>query len=399
MIKAVLLDLDDTLLRANTEAFVKEYLRIADEFFMLRWGDAGRVSQAIVDGARRIMTNQPRSIEMLNSDVMMEALVETTGQSVDEIQAAFDAFHQSVHPILKRCTNPMADAPALVQYLKDQGYAVVIATNPVYAADATFQRLSWAGLPPADSFALVTHSGNMHFAKPDPAYYAEIVARIGVEPDEAVMVGDSLRNDIEPAARLGMNTYYIPVDGDMAGHEAAGTLHDLYVHVREQEWLDNLLPPPISPPIVEPEMQGNVGALFGMLGDVKPHYWDQHPDPNEWSIMQIVCHLMESERTVQRPRLQRILAEDNPFLVAPHPPPGPKEAGACERDGMNAARGFAHERQQTIEWLRNLAPEDWGRRARHSIFGPTSLLEMAHFTAQHDRLHLNQLCRTLGRCQ
>lgn len=393
MIKAVLLDLDDTLLCANTDAFVREYLRIMDEFFTQRWGTV-QVSQAIVNGARRIMTNQPRSIECVNSKVMVEALIESTGQPDDHIQAAFDEFHQSVHSVLQQYTEPVADAPALVQYLEEQGYAVVIATNPIYPADATYQRLEWAGLPPADSYALVTHSGNMHFAKPDPAYYAEIVARIGVEPDEAVMIGDSLRNDIEPAARLGMNTYYIPFESNTTPETtSAGTLRDFYVQVAEYGWLDNLLPRPISPDMIEPELRGNIGALFGTLGNVKPHCWEQKPDPVEWSIMQIVCHLRESERAVQRPRLQRILAEDNPFLFAPYPSPSQNEAGACERDGMRAARGFAQERQQTIEWLGNLAPQDWGRPARHRVFGQTSLLEMSHLTAHHDRLHLNQLSR------
>jgi HAD superfamily hydrolase (TIGR01549 family) len=401
MIKAVLLDLDDTLLRANTETFVREYLRILNEFFSRRWGTT-RVSQTVVDSARHIMTNQPRDIELLNGEVMLEAFVQNTGKSAYELWAAFDEFHQNVHPLLKNCTEPIADAPELVQYLKEQGYAVVIATNPIYAADATNQRLAWAGLPNADAFTLVTHSGNMHFAKPDPAYYGEILARISVEPDEAVMVGDSLRNDIEAASQLGLNTYFVTIAGEAASVEKAtgsGTLHDFYLQVTEGGWLETLQPRPLSPTIIEPELRGNIGALFGLLREVKPHYWEQQPAPDEWSIMQIVCHLLESERTVQRLRLQHILAEDNPFIVAPHTPSRPKEAVACERDGMKAARAFAQERQQTIEWLRNLEPNDWTRPARHSVFGPTTLLKMAHCTAQHDRLHLYQLCWTLGRCQ
>jgi hypothetical protein len=138
--------------------------------------------------------------------------------------------------------------------------------------------------------------------------------------------------------------------------------------------------------------------LFGTLADAKPHFWQQHPDPNEWSPIQIVCHLLESERKVQRPRLERILAENNPFLVAPPPPAEPHEALPCENDGLLVAEQMATEREKTLDWLRQIQQEDWNRPARHSIFGPTTLLEMAHFTAQHDRLHINQLCQTLGRC-
>jgi len=136
-----------------------------------------------------------------------------------------------------------------------------------------------------------------------------------------------------------------------------------------------------------------------MLRNIPARYWEQHPIPDEWSILQIVCHLLESEQVVQRPRLQRILNEDNPFLRSPQPPPGPHEALACDQSGLRAARRWAAERQKTIMWLRQLSANDWQRPARHSIFGLTTLLEMAHFTAQHDRLHLNQLCQTLGRCE
>ena len=59
---------------------------------------------------------------------------------------------------------------------------------------------------------------------------------------------------------------------------------------------------------------------------------------------------------------------------------------------------FRQARERTIALLAGLRPDQWNRPARHSIFGLTNLLEMAHFTAQHDRLHITQLCQTLGKC-
>ena len=68
-------------------------------------------------------------------------------------------------------------------------------------------------------------------------------------------------------------------------------------------------------------------------------------------------------------------------------------------DYCDPAEIFAEERQQTVAFLNDLPPEAWTRPARHSIFGPTTLLEMANFTATHDRLHIQQICQTLGRCE
>jgi len=401
MIKAVLLDLDDTLLSCPTERFVAEYLRLMDGYFLERWTFAS-MSKLVLEGVRRITKAEARSGEETNSDVFADILERATGKSQVEIEEAFAEFHASVYPMLRACTSMIPEAPQLVEALRAQGYAVAIATNPIYAPEAILQRLAWAGLPDTpEAYALVTHSGNMHFAKPSPAYYAEIVARVGVEPDEAMMVGDSLKNDVLPARAVGLNAYLVRRNGESAAfeeQEASGTLRELYELVSRTDWLRSIMPRPLEAGMIEPELRGNIGALFGLLDRVQPHQWSQRPDPNEWSIQQVVGHLLESERLVQRPRLQRILAEENPFLVAPSPPTAPDDA-AHENAGIQMARQFAVEREGTIQWLRALRPEDWSRSARHSVFGATTLLEMAHFTAQHDRLHSNQICHTLGQCE
>jgi len=170
-----------------------------------------------------------------------------------------------------------------------------------------------------------------------------------------------------------------------------------FLQAVKEGWLENAKPPPLPPAAIEPELRGNVGALFGLLTEVQPHHWAQHPDPQEWSILQVVYHLLERESSVQRPRLERILHEDNPFLSVPPSPTMPTETDITE-EGMVLAMAFAAEREQTLALVRSLAPQDWQRPAQHSIFSQTTLLEMAHFTAQHDRLHLTQICQTLGKC-
>jgi FMN phosphatase YigB (HAD superfamily) len=400
MIKAVLLDLDDTLLGCADRVFVPEYLRLVDQYLLQRW-DYPQFSQVL----RRFIraAGEPRDVRQTNADLAESIIVQATRRTPDEIRAAFADFYARVYPRLINCVEPVPLAVELFNTLRGQDYAIVIATNPLYPAEAIRQRLVWAGLPgDLTEYTLVTHSENMHFAKPDPAYYAEIVARVGVEPDEALMVGDSITNDMQPAETVGLSTYHA-ASGELTGKPEAGrrsgSLGDLLALVQQKHWTETFTPQPPTPEAIEPQLRGNLGALFGLLADVQAQHWHQRPDPEEWSIMEIVCHLLASEDAVQRPRLERILAEDNPFLSAPKPPPGPGAAAPCDSDGYRAAERFMQRRQVTIDWLRQLRPADWRRPARHSIFGLTTLLEMAYFTAQHDRLHLNQLCQTLGRCE
>jgi hypothetical protein len=180
--------------------------------------------------------------------------------------------------------------------------------------------------------------------------------------------------------------------------DGSGTLAD-FARLVDEGWLSIPRARPRTVGQVTPRMLGNVAALYGLVDTTKDEYWTMRPDPNEWSPLELVCHLRDSERTIQRPRLERIAAGDNPFISEPTPGPRPGERDLSREDGHAALRAFWDERCQTLEFLTTLKPEQWQAPARHSVFGPTTLLEMAHFTARHDHLHINQLCQTLGRCR
>ncbi len=388
MIKAVLLDLDNTLIHNPDRAFATAFLHHFDIFFEARTQQK-HLAKHLIAGVKA--QNETRAPQDTNFQVMINAVLGQLTLGESELRNTIRDFYDEAYPSLKDCVQPVSGATDLVHHLIEEGYAVVIATNPLYPLDAVKQRLSWGNLPTDDAtYALITHYDNMHFSKPDPAYYAEILARVGIEPDEALVVGDSETNDTFPAHQLGLHTYHVT-------SEHNHTIQTLLEQITKHHWLETLMERRLQPKMITPQYRGNVGAMYGLLDTVQSHYWKQQPDPQEWSIIQILCHLAESEHEVQRPRLQRILAEDNPFLVAPRTPMGP-EMPLCDSDGMRVAGDFAAERSTTLEFIHALDDSAWHRIARHSIFGPTTLLEMAHFTAQHDRMHLNQLCQTIGHC-
>lgn len=395
MIKAVLLDMDNTLLSNPDRVFARTYLGLLDEHFAGAIGYQGisRVIRQFIMAASAGQTGT-QSLYQLARHILVEA----TGQTDTVIQQILDDFYRHLYPSLQSCIQPVPGAAELIRRLQAANITLVIATNPIYPEIAIRQRMAWAQLPdePA-TYALMTTADNMHFAKPDPAYYAEIVARIGVEPDEALLVGDSPHNDILPAQQIGMPTFHIIGDGETPTPESnySGTLMDFAHFIQQQDW-QYFSPQPLRPEMILPQYRGNIGTLYGMLENVQPDFWRKRPDPNEWSIIQLLCHLRDSEDTHQRPRLQRILQENDPFIVAPRLP-GP-DIPECDEDGYAIAADFVRTRQKTMAFLETLQPQDWQRPARHSIFGLTSLVEMAYFTAQHDRLHLNQLCETIGRC-
>ncbi len=385
MIKAVLLDLDDTLIHNPTQQFLDSYLTRLDHYFHEVWGTAN-LSRHLRHGVQAVMRG-PRDMTTRNITLLTQTISTHSGHSVADVQTALHDFFRGPYDDVAACVQPVSAAPRLLAALRARGVMLVIATNPIYPREAIHKRMQWGQLP-ADldhHYDFVTHAENMHFAKPQPEYYAEILARIGVEPDEALMVGNDPTNDIIPARQIGIHTLHIDSQGLETALPAITALGDSRRRA-------------LVPEMIAPQLRGNVAALNGIAAEVRdPDHWTHHPDPDEWSPLQIICHLLTKEDQDQRPRLLHVQTEDNPFLRHV-PPPGPADMPHCAEDGLAAVQRFAKSRQRTLEIIAQIPPDDWKRPARHSIFGPTTLLEMAHFTAQHDRLHIKQLCQTLGKC-
>ncbi|MCY3976516.1 MAG: HAD-IA family hydrolase [Chloroflexi bacterium] len=385
MIKAVLLDLDNTLLHNPDREWVAAFRQQWDRHFDTCYGieNASSALRNAIDGL-----NSEAPAYNTNAATILDALAVEMSLERERISASIASFYQESYRSLQSVTSPVILAAELVETLLAQNLLVAIATNPLFPESATRERIAWAGLGEfLTEFAFITNSENMHFAKPSPAYFAETVARVGVEPDETLVIGDSKRNDIDPARAIGIHTWQV---------NASDGLRPIHKRVREASWEQDFLPQPPQPGALSPQLKGNIAALYGLLAEVKPNQWRQRPDPDEWSIMQILCHLWQSEESVHRARLQTILHHADPFIAAP-PPPGP-DIPPCHENGYEVLYCFQQEREVTIDLLSSLKPMQWGRPARHSIFGLTDLLEMAHFTAQHDRLHITQLCQTLGKC-
>lgn len=379
MIKAILLDMDNTLLINPDMAFARAFLEIFEQHF------AAAGFENATDNFRRAIQAMSRE-QMGNRSNTQLTLEMLSGGDIERAKATLDSFYADVYPQLKNCIAAVDGASELIYQLREMGYDLVIATNPIYPETAIRQRMTWAGLPQDENlYTLITSADNMHFAKPDPAYYAEILGRVGVEPDEVLMVGDSMKNDIIPAQTIGLHSFHTGSGGLKA------FIADLHNQLKPSPGLE------LRPEMIEPQLRGNIGALYGFVNTVQDNFWHQRPDPDEWSIIQILCHLVTSEEENERKRLLTILQENNPFITQPEQP-GP-DIDECADTGFVIVKDFMNTRQNTIELIQSFTGDDWKRPARHSIFGLTTMLEMAYFTAQHDRLHLKQLCQTIGRCE
>ena len=95
----------------------------------------------------------------------------------------------------------------ILQQVKAQGLRVALATNPIFPAVATENRIRWAGLQPED-FELYTTYENSDCCKPNPLYYQRITEKLGVAPEACLMVGNDAMEDLA-AAQLGMQVFLL----------------------------------------------------------------------------------------------------------------------------------------------------------------------------------------------
>ena len=98
-------------------------------------------------------------------------------------------------------------AKEVIDSLKEKGYRVILATNPVFPAVATLNRCRWAGLEP-ETFELITSYENSSFSKPNPKYFIEIMEKSNVKPEECLMVGNDITED-GAALKAGMSVFFL----------------------------------------------------------------------------------------------------------------------------------------------------------------------------------------------
>lgn len=101
------------------------------------------------------------------------------------------------------CERPYADAANCLATLHSRYPIGIIANQP----PGTASRLSQYGLLPF--IDLVVSSAEEGVSKPDPAIFEIALQRGGCRPEQAVMIGDRIDNDILPAKRIGIHTIWI----------------------------------------------------------------------------------------------------------------------------------------------------------------------------------------------
>ena len=233
--KAILFDLDDTLLGNSMETFMPAYFQLLASY-AAHLVPPERLLSELMRGSRAMIANDGTGLT--NEESFAAIFYPALGYERAELEPLFERFYAEEFPRLRSLMQLRPEARPLVEWAFEQGLQVVIATNPLFPRTAIEQRMDWAGVPVTDfNYALVTTYENMHATKDHPAYYREILACLGRQPDECMMVGDNWQWDIVQSAAVGIPAYWIaesdeePPEGDVTS-VGQGTLADLWEWVK-----------------------------------------------------------------------------------------------------------------------------------------------------------------------
>ncbi len=392
----LLLDLDDTLLDNPMGVYLPAYM-LAISKFAADVVPPDLLLPRLMDATWHMLQNQDPGCRLV--DVFEARFYHRLGVEKQELAPLFDRFYEEVFPSLRPLTQPRPAAVRLVEAALERDYQVAIATSPLFPLTANVQRLEWAGLSPSQyPFALISSYETFHFAKPNPAFLAEMLARLGW-PSTPIMVGNDPSDDIQCAQRMGLANYWVSGDGDRSvsgdGRSASGNLADIL------EWIESASDESLTPDYTQPSAIGAIlnstpAFLQTATGEIPLSAWSQRSLPEEWSLTEILCHLRDVEVEVNLPRLERLVSETNPFIPGQDTDRWADERQYIHQDGPAALSRFNSARRVFSQMLSALNPDDWQRPAWHAIFGPTTLNEIVSINAGHDRLHVQQILSNTG---
>jgi len=115
------------------------------------------------------------------------------------------------------------------------------------------------------------------------------------------------------------------------------------------------------------------------------------PMPNEWSAMDCLCHLLDTERWIFPKRVQALLAGEN-FVGCD---PDTQGTHYTTQDAKQLSNEFAQLRKSSLIELERVTPHDLSRTARHSELGVVTLEQLLHEWAAHDLMHTVQAERAI----
>lgn len=192
MINTIFFDLDGTLLPMDQDAFIKYYAQ----------GLMEKCYPFFKEKTKEIIYLLVKSIEVMgkndgtktNEEAFWNYFLPLVNIPRNELEPFLNSFYDEEFKIIMKACTPTDKANYAIKTLKSKGYRVVLTTNPYFPKVATWNRVKWAGMDPSD-FELITVFENSSFCKPNVKYFEEVIAKLNLNKENILMVGNDVEED------------------------------------------------------------------------------------------------------------------------------------------------------------------------------------------------------------
>ena len=201
----VLFDLDGTLIDLNQDEFIRLYFVVLldklaalgyEKDAMLHILETAIRATKFNDGS---CTNEVRFWKTLDTEL--------GGMRDDVRDAIISIYSDDFADILARTCTAYPRACEILAAARANGLRIILATNPLFPAACTHARIKIGGMSP-DDFEYITAYENSSYCKPNPAYFTELLSKLGITPEECVMVGNDTKDDFSAHA-LGIPVFIL----------------------------------------------------------------------------------------------------------------------------------------------------------------------------------------------
>lgn len=212
MLKAVVFDMDQTLLDINLSAFIAVLAK--EESALL--ADIGRrnpLSMFAAYTAALLDVNRAERDNSCTNRELFDAAIERRGGVVLSDPVIADAIAYYEREILPGRNDaiidarPMKGAAEAIEAVLSRGLRIALLTNPSFGAACIECRMGWGQLLDVP-FELVTTMENTRRVKPSPEYYTDALDELGLKPSEVLMVGNDRQRDF-PTPDIGLQTAFV----------------------------------------------------------------------------------------------------------------------------------------------------------------------------------------------
>jgi hypothetical protein len=135
--------------------------------------------------------------------------------------------------------------------------------------------------------------------------------------------------------------------------------------------------------------------LLGRLRGLSDEQLRFRPTANDWSIVEIVGHLVDID-VLMRTRVGKIIAAENATLEAFDNDEAMRRGNYQHKQALALAHAFAEHRAAFVEELRYLRPAALARTGAHPTRGPISIADIIATLVRHDPGHAQQISDVLA---